>query len=153
LARLWRSGRRSVALLARGFVHRSEISDDFVGNAEDRLSAGQEVSVRVLGTKAANKLPLSMRPPDVPADLSAFQGLPPDCWLPGVVKRIEDFGAFVEVRPPAGGPVCTGLVHLSEFKRGRVQSPDEELAVGQEVAVRVLAAEAGRLSLSLRPAP
>ncbi len=64
----------------------------------------------------------------------------------GVVTRLEKFGAFVEVVPG-----IEGLVHISEMSYSRVNDPREVLAVGQQVAVKLLKIETkdGRLKLSL----
>jgi small subunit ribosomal protein S1 len=66
--------------------------------------------------------------------------------VPGRVSSLTDFGAFVDV----GG--VEGLVHVSEISRRRVNHPGEALAVGQEVAVKVLKIDqAGeRVSLSIK---
>lgn len=66
--------------------------------------------------------------------------------IPGVVRRLTDFGAFVDV----GG--IDGLVHISEISWERVAHPQEVLKVGQEIEVKVLDVipEKERISLSLR---
>ncbi len=66
--------------------------------------------------------------------------------VPGVVKRLTDFGAFVDI----GG--IDGLVHVSEIAWERVTHPQAVLKVGEEVQVKVLdiIPEKGRISLSLR---
>merc|ERR1719210_2929695 len=92
------------------------------------------------------------------ADLDAFSGLPDDEWVPGVVKSLVNFGAFVEVKEPGGDKAAQGLVHISQIKDGIVDDPGEELEVDQEVKVRVISVDVagGKLSLSMRekaPAP
>lgn len=64
----------------------------------------------------------------------------------GVVQRLTDFGAFVDL----GG--VDGLIHISELSWGRVDHPSDVLSEGQEVQVRVLNVdrERERVSLSLR---
>jgi uncharacterized protein len=58
-----------------------------------------------------------------------------------------DFGAFVDI-----GVKQDGLVHISEMSDRFVRDPHTVLAVGQVVAVRVLAVDVarGRVQLSLR---
>lgn len=69
----------------------------------------------------------------------------------GQVKRLETFGAFVELAPG-----IEGLVHISELSWSRVAHPKDVLTVGEEVRVKILKKESveGRLriSLSLRDA-
>lgn len=67
--------------------------------------------------------------------------------LPGRVRSLTDFGAFVDL----GG--VDGLVHVTEISRRRVAHPKDVLTVGQEVTVKVtkLAGEGSkRISLSMK---
>jgi 4-hydroxy-3-methylbut-2-enyl diphosphate reductase len=66
----------------------------------------------------------------------------------GVVKRLTDFGAFVDV----GG--IDGLVHISEVSWQRVGHPQDVLKVGEQIKVKVLEIipERERISLSIRQA-
>jgi small subunit ribosomal protein S1 len=67
----------------------------------------------------------------------------------GTVVKLTGFGAFVKLDNGA-----EGLVHVSQISDKRIQSPDEVLAVGQEVKVKVLSVdpEKNRISLSIRDA-
>lgn len=64
----------------------------------------------------------------------------------GTVKRIEPFGAFVEVAPGVDG-----LVHISELSWSRVADPKEVVQIGQEIRVKILKKDSieGRFKLSL----
>jgi small subunit ribosomal protein S1 len=64
----------------------------------------------------------------------------------GVVRRITDYGAFVDI----GG--VDGLLHISEMSWTRIKHPNEVLKVGDEIQVMVLKTnlEQGRISLGLR---
>lgn len=62
----------------------------------------------------------------------------------GKVKRIVDFGAFVEILPGT-----EGLLHISEIANYRVRSVSDEIQEGQEIMVKVLSIEPnGRMRLS-----
>jgi polyribonucleotide nucleotidyltransferase len=62
----------------------------------------------------------------------------------GVVKRIVDFGAFVEILPGR-----EGLVHISKLARNRVESVRDVLEEEQEVPVKLVEIDRmGRLNLS-----
>jgi polyribonucleotide nucleotidyltransferase len=66
----------------------------------------------------------------------------------GKVKKITDFGAFVEIFPGTDG-----LVHISQLAEHRVKSVSEILKEGEEVPVKVLEIDKqGRIKLSLREA-
>ena len=63
----------------------------------------------------------------------------------GVVKRIQPFGAFVEILPGK-----EGLVHVSQMGEGFVKDPQEVVQVGQKVKVKVLEIDdKGRLNLTM----
>lgn len=64
----------------------------------------------------------------------------------GVVRRITDYGAFVDL----GG--VDGLLHVSEMSWTRINHPSEAVKVGQKIQVMVLKLnlEQGRVSLGLR---
>jgi polyribonucleotide nucleotidyltransferase len=62
----------------------------------------------------------------------------------GTVKRIMDFGAFIEILPGK-----EGLCHISKLSKTRVQSVDEVLKVGQVVPVKLIEIDRqNRLNLS-----
>ncbi len=62
----------------------------------------------------------------------------------GTVKRIMDFGAFVEILPGK-----EGLVHISRLARNRVEKVTDVLSEGQEIPVKIIEVDRmGRLNLS-----
>jgi len=61
----------------------------------------------------------------------------------GVVKNITDFGAFVDL----GG--IDGLLHITDLSWGRVNHPNEVVAIGDEIEVKVLDFEQERERISL----
>ncbi|MDR3116006.1 MAG: polyribonucleotide nucleotidyltransferase [Treponema sp.] len=62
----------------------------------------------------------------------------------GTVKRIMDYGAFVEILPGK-----EGLVHISKLSRQRVLAVTDVIKEGQEIPVKLLEVDkAGRLNLS-----
>ncbi|TET62087.1 polyribonucleotide nucleotidyltransferase [Candidatus Aerophobetes bacterium] len=66
----------------------------------------------------------------------------------GKVKRVTDFGAFVEILPGK-----EGLVHVSELSDRFVKNASDVVKVGDEISVRVLNIdELGRLNLSKKKA-
>jgi len=66
----------------------------------------------------------------------------------GRVKRLTDFGAFVDI-----GVGTDALVHVSEMSQRRVKSPKDVLSVGQEITawIKALDKEHNRISLTLLP--
>jgi polyribonucleotide nucleotidyltransferase len=66
----------------------------------------------------------------------------------GVVKRIMNFGAFVEILPGK-----EGLVHISQLENRRVRKVEDVLNVGDEVLVKVVEIDRqGRINLSRKEA-
>ncbi len=74
-------------------------------------------------------------------------GLSPGQVVQGRVSRVADFGAFVRF-----GNGLEGMVHVSDLAWERVGHPDEVLAVGDRVEVKVLRVrrEGKRISLGLK---
>lgn len=64
----------------------------------------------------------------------------------GIVRKIEDFGAFVDL----GG--ADGLIHVSQMSWERVKDPREVVKEGQKVQVRIekFDPQTGKIGLSLR---
>ncbi len=62
----------------------------------------------------------------------------------GVVKRIVDFGAFIEL--PKGGE---GLLHISKLSRDRVNNIRDVLSENQKVEVKILGLSRNRAELGL----
>lgn len=61
----------------------------------------------------------------------------------GVVRRITDFGAFVDI----GG--IDGLVHVTDCAWGRVKHPSDALSIGQEIEVLILNVDKEKERVSL----
>jgi 4-hydroxy-3-methylbut-2-enyl diphosphate reductase len=66
--------------------------------------------------------------------------------VPGVIRRLTDYGAFVDL----GG--VDGLLHISEMSWTRIKHPSDILKVGQKIQVMVLKMnmDDNRISLGLR---
>ena len=66
--------------------------------------------------------------------------------LPGIVKNLTDYGAFVDL----GG--VDGLLHITDMAWKRIKHPSEVVEVGQELDVKVLKfdRERNRVSLGLK---
>jgi polyribonucleotide nucleotidyltransferase len=66
----------------------------------------------------------------------------------GKVKRIVDFGAFVEILPGT-----EGLLHISQISEKRIAKVTDELHEGDEVLVKVIEIDKmGRIRLSRKEA-
>jgi polyribonucleotide nucleotidyltransferase len=66
----------------------------------------------------------------------------------GTVRKIAEFGAFVEIFPGTDG-----LIHISELSDKRVKSVSDVLSEGEEVLVKVISVDrAGKIRLSRKEA-
>jgi polyribonucleotide nucleotidyltransferase len=66
----------------------------------------------------------------------------------GIVKRLADFGAFVEILPGTDG-----LVHISQISEEKIRRVDDVLSEGDEVMVKVLEIDRqGKIRLSIKEA-
>jgi len=63
----------------------------------------------------------------------------------GKIIKLLDFGAVVDI---GGGR--DGMVHISEFKNGFVEKISDVASIGDEVVAKVIRAEQGKLSLSVK---
>ena len=66
----------------------------------------------------------------------------------GKVKKIMDFGAFVEILPGTDG-----LVHISQICDRRIQKVSDEISEGDEIMVKVIDVDRnGKVKLSRKEA-
>lgn len=63
--------------------------------------------------------------------------------LPGVVKNLTDYGAFIDL----GG--VDGLLHITDMAWRRVRHPSEVVNIGDEIQVKVLKFDRERIRVSL----
>ncbi len=80
-------------------------------------------------------------------DVRTPEDLKVDMVLQGVVTNVVAFGAFVDI-----GVHQDGLVHISQLADRFVRDPNEIVAVGQKVRVKVVSLELdrGRIGLSMK---
>ena len=77
---------------------------------------------------------------------SLLESLEPGQVREGVVRKLMDFGAFVDL----GG--VDGLLHVSQLAWGRVQHPSEVVHAGQQIRVKIESVDrqTGKISLAYR---
>jgi small subunit ribosomal protein S1 len=130
---------------ADGLVHISELSYSHVAHPSDVVKEGDHVKVRVLRIDAeAGRISLSMKAAEPEPWEEYANTYHAGDTVQGVVKRVVDFGAFVELQPG-----LEGLVHVSQISNEHVAHPADVLSPGQEVQVRILSVEPERKRISL----
>lgn len=131
-----------------GLVHVSEIAWNHVDKPSDVLSEGDEVKVKVLRVDPEKgKISLSIKAAQPGPWDSASDKFNIGDIVNGEVKRLVNFGAFVEIAPGV-----EGLVHISQISHKHIGTPQEVLEEGQTVSVKVLDVntEEKRVSLSIK---
>ncbi|GAB6108892.1 30S ribosomal protein S1 [Fusibacter bizertensis] len=133
----------------RGFIPASQLSDRFVKNLKPYL--GQELKVKVIEiNKQKRRAVFSHKEfallEKQTAKETFWNNIEVGQVVKGEVKRITNFGAFVDI----GG--MDGLVHVTEMSWGRIKPASEFVRVGQMVDVKIIDAnkEENKISLSIK---
>ena len=133
----------------RGFVPASQVQLGYVEDLNQFL--GQTLRLRLIEfDPAKRKVVLSQKA--ILAEEQAvkrkhlLENLQEGDVVTGVVRRMADFGAFVDI----GG--IDGLLHVSDMAHARIEHPSKILKLGDEVEVKVLRLDqqTGKLSLGLK---
>ena len=136
---------------ADALLHVGEISWHRINKPSDVLSTGQQIEAKIIKIDPEKRrIAISMKQ------------LQPHPWdavagkykagerVRGVVTRLMDFGAFVEIEPG-----IEGLIHISEMSWARrVRTPSDVVKPGETVEAVILGVKPGerRLSLGLKQA-
>ncbi|HZC44011.1 MAG TPA: 30S ribosomal protein S1 [Acidobacteriaceae bacterium] len=134
-----------------GLLHISDISWSRLTSSEDVLKVGQPLQLKVLKVDPENSrisLGLKQLQPE-PWDAAA-EKYTIGQRITGIVTRLMDFGAFVELEPG-----IEGLIHVSEMSwLKKVRKPSDILKTGDTVDAIVLSVNQGerRISLGLKQA-
>ena len=132
----------------RAFIPASQLSLSYVEDTSAYV--GKQLDVRVLTVdEDANKLVLSaksvLRDLEEEGNRRKMSAIVPGAIYNGTVETLQPYGAFVQMENG-----LTGLVHISKISMKRINKPSEVLKVGQEVKVKVLKIEDGKISLSIK---
>ncbi|UQS83718.1 30S ribosomal protein S1 [Bombilactobacillus thymidiniphilus] len=131
-----------------GLVHVSQISYNHVDKPSDVLKPDQDVKVKVLDVdKEHGRVSLSIKAAQPGPWDTISEKIATGDEVEGTVKRLTDFGAFVEVLPG-----IEGLVHVSQISWNHIDKPSDVLSVGEKVQLKVLNVEPDkkRLGLSIK---
>jgi small subunit ribosomal protein S1 len=133
-----------------GLIHVSELGHGRASHPSDVLEVGQRIEAQVVklepdakGGRGRVGLSLRALAPDPWA--SAAERFPVGATVRGTVRRLEQFGAFVELSPG-----LDGLVHVSRLALDRrVSHPRQIVAIGDTVDVTVVEVDAARRRIGL----
>jgi small subunit ribosomal protein S1 len=132
-------------------LHISDIAWSRVNAAEDVLTVGQQLQLKVLKVDAENqRISVGLKQLEAEPWDGAAERYKAGQRVGGTVTRLMDFGAFVELEPG-----IEGLIHVSEMSWvKKVHKPSDILKAGDTVEAVVLTVSAGerRISLGLKQA-
>ncbi|HEX3000633.1 MAG TPA: 30S ribosomal protein S1 [Armatimonadota bacterium] len=138
-----------VDLGVRGFVPASHVGSGKVRNLERYV--GQSLPLKIIEIDRDRKRVVLSHRLAVEEERSRqrealFGSLAEGQIREGVVRRVTDYGAFVDI----GG--VDGLLHVSEMSWTRINHPSEVVKVGDKIHVVVLKVneQEGKISLGLR---
>ena len=131
-----------------GMVHVSELSWNRIKNPAEVVKVGDEIEVFVISFDAEKKkISLGYKT----AEMNPWNQFMTNYNIGDVVDakivKLMTFGAFAEIIPGVDG-----LIHISQIADKRIGKPEDVLAEGQEVQVKItdVDAENKRISLSIR---
>ncbi len=139
----------------RTFIPASQLSLRYVEHIEEFV--GKEISLKIIELDRSKKRIVASHKAVLVEEEKArkheiWEKLVPGTVVEGTVRRIADFGAFVDI----GG--VDGLVHVTDLSWGRVKHPSDVVKVGEVIEVKIMNVdpEKERVSLSYkqtRPRP
>lgn len=127
-----------------GLLHVSNLAHRRVEHPQELLKLGQDIEVVVLSIEEGGKrigLSRKLLEPDPWEGLA--QRYHADQVVTARVRRVTQFGAFLELEPGV-----EGLLHVSQMG-GRGRDPGQGAQVGQELAVRIQSIDAIQKRISL----
>ena len=131
-----------------GMVHVSELSWNRIKTPADVVSVGDEIDVYVISfDPVKHKISLGYKT----AEMNPWNQFMTKYSIGDVVDakivKLMTFGAFAEILPGVDG-----LIHISQIADKRIGKPEDVLAEGQDVKVKItdVDAENKRISLSIR---
>ncbi|KAB5558620.1 hypothetical protein GE09DRAFT_1203503 [Coniochaeta sp. 2T2.1] len=126
--------------------------DQYVKDWKEHFQVDQVVKGRIIST-ADGKINLSLKPSDVEKDfvpLIKMEDLKEGQTITGHVKKVEEYGAFIEVD---GAANVSGLCHRSEMAEKHVADARKLYKVGDRVKARVLKVDVKnkKINFGLKP--
>ena len=133
-----------------GLLHVSAMSHQRVADPKKIVKEGDKIQVMIVNLDKDNKkVSLSLKQMMKDPWETVETQFPVGSTVEGTVKKVVDFGAFVELAPG-----IEGLVHVSQLAMRRVARPSEVVKDGDKVKAKVqgIDIEKRRISLSMAEA-
>ncbi len=130
-----------------GMVHISEMSwTKRVRHPSEIVTVGEETEVKVLNVDEANqKISLGIKQVGTNPWDEVDGKYPMGKVVPGIVRNLTDYGAFVELEEG-----IDGLLHVSDISwTKKVTQPSDVLTKGQTIEVKVLSVDSANEKIAL----
>ena len=130
-----------------GLIHLTDISWKRINHPSDFLKIGQKIKVKVIKfNKDSNKVSLGIKQ----LSKDPWEGIEKKYLLEkmyqGTVKKITDYGAFIELEEG-----IEGLIHISEMTWDKKKiDPNTIVKIGEKTEVSILELDVNKRKLSLR---
>ena len=130
----------------RAFVPASQLSQRYVEKIADFV--GKDMKLKIIEVDKQKKRIVASRKAVIAEEAAAkkkeaWDKLEEGIVIHGIVRRLTDFGAFVDV----GG--VDGLIHITDLSWGRIKHPSEVVQPNQEVDVKILSLDRDRDRIQL----
>jgi small subunit ribosomal protein S1 len=135
-----------------GLLHVSDLSwTKKIGHPSEVLKKGETVKAVVLSVdQEKQRIALGLKQMQEDPWLHVIpENYRPGMVVKGHVTKIANFGVFVELEPG-----LEGLLHISEISDQKVEKPEDNLKVGQDLEVKILRVDSDerKIGLSLKRA-
>lgn len=129
-----------------GLIHVSRLSQVHVDDPSKLYKKGDVIEAKVVDiNKETNKIALSRKE----LEPSPWAGIEEEFAVgsvkKGIVRRITDFGAYIELKPGIDGLLRTPEISWTK----RIKHPSEVFAAGQEIDIAILAVNPEKQTISL----
>ena len=131
-----------------GMVHVSELSWNHIKTPSEVVKVGDEIDVYVISfDPEKHKISLGYKTAEMNPWNQFMTNYSVGDVVDAKVVKLMTFGAFAEILPGVDG-----LIHISQIADRRIGKPEDVLAEGQDVKVKItdVDAENKRISLSIR---
>lgn len=130
----------------RAFIPASQLSQRYVEKIEDFV--GKEMRLKIIEVDRPKRRIVCSRKAVIVEEATArkkeiWGRLSEGALVKGIVRRLTDFGAFVDI-----GDI-DGLVHVTDLSWGRVRHPSEVVSPNQEITVKILSLDEERERIQL----
>ncbi len=129
-----------------GLIHISRLSQVHVDDPKDFVKKGDKIEAVVVDAdRERNRIALSKKELEESPWKDVHDEFPVGSQLKGIVRRLTDFGAYVELKPGVDGLLRTNEISWTK----RLKKPSDVLNPGDEIDVEVIALSTEKQNITL----